>query len=102
MAWTPQARSRTATAAHRQWREQVLNRAARRCELREPGCIGVATEADHIIRTKLRPDLALDLDNGQAACRPCHTRKTQREATEGRAAARIPVRPISEGRPGAR
>jgi hypothetical protein len=38
-----------------------------------------ATEVDHIYRRWERPDLALEQDNLQALCKPCHSRKTLAE-----------------------
>ena len=40
---------------------------------------GVRFEIDHIQRREDRPDLALDLDNLQVLCVPCHRDKTARE-----------------------
>ena len=39
----------------------------------------VATEVDHIIPIAERPDLRLDYDNLQSACKSCHSAKTARE-----------------------
>lgn len=39
-----------------------------------------ATEVDHIIRRRLRPDLELSLENLQALCKRCHSRKTKAES----------------------
>jgi len=38
-----------------------------------------ATEVDHKIPIRQRPDLRLDWDNLQSACRACHSAKTARE-----------------------
>ena len=35
-----------------------------------------ANEVDHIIPTRLRPDLFYTLDNLQTLCGPCHSKKT--------------------------
>jgi 5-methylcytosine-specific restriction protein A len=42
-------------------------------------CGRVATEVDHILRRRHRPDLALVPSNCQALCRSCHARKTAGE-----------------------
>lgn len=67
---------RTSTPQHRAWRRQVLDRAGWWCQIQYPGiCVGHATIADHIVATAFGgPEY--DLDNGQAACRPCHNRKS--------------------------
>jgi 5-methylcytosine-specific restriction protein A len=72
----PQAKeteSHYGTAAHKEWAAQVLARANRRCE--RCGANG-RLYADHIQEIKDAPDLALSLDNGQALCASCHTKKT--------------------------
>lgn len=46
-----------------------------------PDCVvcGQPTEhVDHILPVRERPDLALDVDNVQALCWSCHSRKTRR------------------------
>jgi 5-methylcytosine-specific restriction protein A len=40
---------------------------------------GLATEVDHIIPIKQRPDLRLEWTNLQSACKPCHSAKTMQE-----------------------
>ena len=64
------------TAAHKAWAAQVRKRANRRCE----GCgtETISLYADHIKEIKDSPELALSLDNGQALCASCHTKKTIR------------------------
>ena len=74
--------SRTTTSDHRARRLRVLGRARYQCEVRYEGiCLGRATDCDHI-----RPlsEGGSDTDwNSQAACRPCHSRKS---SIEGRRA----------------
>ena len=71
--------SRTTTPEHRRRRLRVLGRAGYRCEIRTEGiCLGAATEFDHAIPMS---EGGRDDDfNGQAACAPCHRRKSAIEA----------------------
>lgn len=64
------------TAAHKAWAAQVRKRANYRCESCRREASGLY--ADHIKEIKDRPELALSLDNGQALCASCHTKKTIR------------------------
>ena len=48
------------------------------CELRYPGCRRVAADADH--RVPLRVGGKSVWANYQAACKPCHARKTREDA----------------------
>lgn len=93
MTWTGHGR----TAQHRAWRRTVLARDDWLCQINTPDCIGIATIADHIISIAAG-GAEYDPDNGQAACHPCHTRKTQAEAS----AARPRRRRAPEPHPGAR
>lgn len=43
------------------------------------GKITPATEAHHIIPLEERPDLALDVNNGEGLCRDCHELTKQRK-----------------------
>lgn len=71
--------SRTTVPAHRRRRLRVLNRARYLCEIRyEDVCTGDATEFDHIV--PLSEGGADSDQNGQAACVPCHRRKSAIEA----------------------
>lgn len=74
--------SRTSTPAHRAWRKAVLERDGYLCQAGGPGCLGRATQADHIVAVELGGE-ELDLANGQALCDPCHKVKTQADAMEG-------------------
>lgn len=71
--------SRTKTSAHKHRRLRVLARANYQCQIRYADiCLGDATDFDHIVALSER---GADNDgNGQAACRPCHLRKTSAEA----------------------
>lgn len=67
----------------REWASAVLTRDRHLCRLRLKGCLGVATEADHIVPVTEGGEYVLS--NGQAVCTPCHKIKTQEEAQRGRA-----------------
>jgi hypothetical protein len=70
---------RTSTPQHRVWRAQVLRNAGYQCEIRYPGiCTGTATIADHIKATAFG-GAHYDITNGQAACVPCHRKKSSDE-----------------------
>jgi 5-methylcytosine-specific restriction protein A len=43
-----------------------------------PGCGRPATDADHIVSVRKRPDLRLDWSNLSARCHECHSRLTAR------------------------
>ncbi|MCI0423644.1 MAG: HNH endonuclease [Acidobacteria bacterium] len=62
---------------HRRWRLLVLHR--------DPICkscgLAPSAEADHI--KPLRDGGDWSLENGQGLCKPCHTRKTNRESRKG-------------------
>ncbi len=47
------------------------------CVLQYEGCLRVASEVDHVV--PLRDGGTHDEDNLQAACKPCHSKKTARE-----------------------
>lgn len=54
----------------------ILSRDNYECQIRIPGvCVGVARSVDHIVPVSQAPWLALDPDNGRAACRPCNRAK---------------------------
>ncbi len=67
--------------AGRPWRRMVayiLRRDGYVCQLRLPGCTGVAETADHIIPFAVRPDLELEPSNLQAACTWCNQHRGSR------------------------
>jgi 5-methylcytosine-specific restriction protein A len=54
------------------------------CELRHPGCLGLASEVHHRIAME-DGGAEYDLDNLVSVCKPCHSRETRREqVTRGR------------------
>lgn len=59
--------------AYRQWRRKVMERfdACVRCGKQE------GLHADHINPVAIHPDLAFDVENGQALCSLCHKAKTK-------------------------
>lgn len=60
-------------------RQQVLDRDGHTCQLRLPGCIGRATDVDHVGD---RDDHRLQ--SLRAACRHCRRLRTLAQAAEGR------------------
>lgn len=86
IAWAGQ-RSRsstlTGTAAWKRVRLEVLMRDDYRCQLREAGCTGKATQVDHRVNIAAG-GAELDPANLQSACPRCNARKAQREATAAR------------------
>lgn len=69
------------SAAWRRLRALVLRNEplCRLCYAKEPRVLAIATEVDHIKPVKQRPDLALEFDNLQPLCKPCHLQKTREE-----------------------
>lgn len=70
------------TPEHRAWAAEIIRRSGNRCQ--DPTCKarhwpGQRLFADHIKERRDRPDLALDVTNGQALCGSAHTRKTNEE-----------------------
>lgn len=61
-------------------RRQVLERAEHTCQA--PNCLSSATDVDHIVN--LKSGGSHELDNLQALCKPCHTKKTLQEARAAR------------------
>lgn len=60
-------------AVHQKWRRLVMQRDNWLCqECLRHGCITPATEAHHKIPLEERPDLGLDVSNGEALCWDCH------------------------------
>lgn len=83
---------RTATTAWRKQRLHVLNRDGQVCQLRyQDICTVDATDVDHIINHATSSND--HEDNLQAACRPCHRRKTGREAAAARPQRQRPQTP---------
>jgi 5-methylcytosine-specific restriction endonuclease McrA len=77
---------RNAFYGSKEWkamREFILYRdkVCRKCSLEESPIM--ASEIDHIIPLKDRPDLRLDPPNLQALCKKCHSSKTYNEVLKG-------------------
>lgn len=68
---------RTSGQRHIAWATAVKNRDGR-CMIQLPGCTGRPDNADHIIATAFG-GAQFDLTNGQAACDPCHAKKSSAE-----------------------
>lgn len=72
------------------WRTRTRRAVAERAEFRCECCrrfLGMTGEADHIVpRSKCEAQGIdpFDLSNLQWLCRPCHSRKTNAEKTEGK------------------
>ena len=69
----------TTTSAWQKAQRDYLKRHTQ-CKIQYPGiCTGRATTVDKIKPAARRPDLALDQENWQAACRPCNEHKARTE-----------------------
>lgn len=65
-------------------RSQILERDGHRCQIRSHGCLGTATEVDHILPVSLGGPW-YDPDNLRASCRPCNLdRNAPRKTTQSR------------------
>lgn len=62
------------TSAWRSARRRVLERDGWRCQVKLPGCLGRANAADHIIE-RFEGGADFDLENLQATCKPCNSKK---------------------------
>lgn len=60
-------------------RLQVLERDGYECQIRDEGCTGRATEADHI-QSWREGGAPFDLANLRAACKPCNSARGGRRA----------------------
>lgn len=66
-------------------REVILERDGYECQIRDPGCVKVATEVDHI-RPLSEGGAFLDPANLRAACRKCNRAAGARASNAERAA----------------
>lgn len=79
------------TTAHRRWRKLVLQRdkLCQNCLRNKHTPIPVATQAHHKIPIEERPDLALDVDNGEGLCWACHELTKKRHKKKQPAGVRV-------------
>ncbi|WP_043737687.1 HNH endonuclease [Nocardia asiatica] len=81
--WSTDSRKRTSSPEHRAQRLRILERDGYRCQLRYPNrCVGTATQMDH--KTPVYRGGSDDDSNMQAACRPCHAKKSSDEGNQAR------------------
>ena len=81
----------TATVYSHYWtlvRREALERDGYQCQLKFPGCLGKATEADHIVSVADGGEHTLE--NARAVCKRCHRTRTGQQggAASKRAAQR--------------
>lgn len=93
MAWEGSTRRHRLPPRWRAITRRILERDGHQCQLRYPGCLGTATEVDHI-----RPGDDHSDDNLQAACTWCHRRKSSAEGNAART--RVSRRRPPERHPG--
>jgi 5-methylcytosine-specific restriction enzyme A len=74
----------TSSGAWKQLRLHVLKRDHDQCQLQLPGCIGRATQVDHIVNVA-NGGPEFDPNNCQASCSPCNARKASAEGAAARA-----------------
>jgi len=65
-------------------RRAVLERDGWTCQLRRPGCLGVATTVDHIVPVSVDVSGALDPTNLRASCSPCNQSRNRKAPTRAR------------------
>ncbi len=80
MAWKKEHKSlEYGRAPWRRARAAAMARARGQCQIRGPGCTGVAVTIDHIYGLAADPQH----QHLQAACKPCHDAKTSGESNRG-------------------
>src|SRR5215470_11844251 len=82
----PMTDPRYSSAQWKRLRKYIRNRDGNVCQIKLPGCKGVATSVDHI-REPGPPELGLDYlffdqSNCRAACRSCNTSKRNRRTSD--------------------
>ncbi len=92
MAWRGSTRASRLPPGWKRLRQAVLERDGFVCQLRLPGCTGLATQADHIVAGDDH-----SLANLQAACAHCNAAKNHRERPRP-----APLRREPEAHPGLR
>ncbi|AJD82421.1 HNH endonuclease [Mycobacterium phage Sheen] len=98
MTWnTSDRRARLPSDWEENYRQPVLRDAKYRCQIRLPGCLGKATDVDHIT-----PGDDHSRRNLQAACDRCHLKKSSREGNAKQRRMRAARFRPPERHPGAR
>lgn len=88
VSWAGERTASSRVTSDRYWKErvrpQVLQAADYQCQIQYEGiCTGYATVVDKKRAAAMRPDIALDPSNWQAACEACNDHKA-RTADRGR------------------
>ena len=96
MPWQNDRDSRCRTsvtygATYRRNRDKAMRRARWRCELRLDGCIGAASECDHIV--SVADGGGHEVSNLRAACGPCHKQRTAQQGHDARRGGRSATDP---------
>ncbi|QWY79544.1 HNH endonuclease [Mycobacterium phage Scout] len=98
MSWNSSDRSSRLPADWEEnYRQPVLRAAEYRCQIRRPGCLGKATDVDHIRRGDDHR-----LSNLQAACSRCHGKKSSAEGHARKRELRARRKRPTERHPGSR
>lgn len=96
MAWEGSTRRERLPATWASLRRYVLNRDGHRCQLQYDCCVQVATDVDHMQASTDDHDPA----RLQAACAPCHRRKSSGEGgTSAGARRRAMTQRVAEPHP---
>ncbi|MFI7191468.1 HNH endonuclease [Nocardia nova] len=96
--WGTGSSARVGTARHKKQRARILRRDGYQCQLHYAGCLGTATEMDHIVNVAAGG--TDEDDNVHAVCSKCHQAKTNREAVAGAAAKRARLKLPTSRHPG--
>lgn len=96
--WGTGASARVGTARHKRQRARILRRDGYQCQLHLTGCLGTATDMDHVVNVAAGG--SDDDSNMQALCHPCHQKKTSGEAVAARAAKRERLKLPTSRHPG--
>ena len=66
---------RLRTSQWQQLRRAILARDGWRCQIKDEGCLGIATETDHIVPSVEDPAGFWDTSNLRASCAPCNRKR---------------------------
>lgn len=97
MTWNSSDRRSRLPSDWESVRKRILGRDNRSCQLRLLGCIGTASEADHIVPNDDHSD-----ENLRAACRSCHSKKSSAEGNNRQRQLRALRKRPTERHPGRR